>query len=233
MQLHVLCNLCQPAGSGLAAILNLGMRSMVASGKACSAPCHGTQGISHLSIICQEHYRIPVPVQVSMRDPIDRATSCLFFFHRDAMNEVLQMTEEEFQKVALEDTACNNMAAGMLMSDLPGIDSMAVNKASLNASLSEAITASALTNLERCIVINHLDVSHGQVWSTWAHLFLTTWFPWATVNSTALPHKQINHMPYRLPYRLVKVLEELNSVDMLLYERSAELMLLQLGFAMP
>lgn len=167
-----------------------------------------------------------------MRDPIDRATSCLFFFYGDAMSNVSKMTEEEFRKVALEDTTCNNVAATMLTSGLPGVSEMTVNRASLNASLSEAVMASALTNLEHCVVINHLDVSQGQIWALWAPMFLTTWFPWvSSQNHTGIPHFNSSGKPYRLPYRLMKVLEDLNSVDRLLYERAAELMLLQLGSA--
>ena len=169
-----------------------------------------------------------------MRNPIDRATSCLFFFHKDAMKEVSSMTEEDFRKLALEDTACNNRAAAMLTSDLPGVDDMAVNKASLNTNLSEVIAASALTNLERCVVINHLDVSHGQVWADWAPMFLATWFPWVRPQAdagTGIAHHNANMVPYRLPHRFVKILQDLNSMDMVLYNRSNELMLLQLGFA--
>ena len=167
-----------------------------------------------------------------MREPIDRATSCLFYFHKDAMVNVSKMTEQDFRKVALHEAACNNVAAAMLTSHLPGMDSMTVNKASLNASLSEAITASALSHLERCVVVNHLDLSHGQIWPTWAPMFVTTWFPWvSTIQNTGIPHHNANSKPYRLPYRLVKVLEDLNSVDMLLYNRATELMLMQLGFA--
>ena len=148
------------------------------------------------------------------------------------MANISTMTAEEFRRVALEDTVCNNVAAAMLVSDLPGADRVSVNKASLNASLSEAVAASALTNLERCVVVNHLDVSHGQVWATWAPMFLTTWFPWASSNEDkAFPHLNFNSKSHRLPYRLVRVLEDLNRVDMLLYNRATELMLLQLGHA--
>ena len=171
-------------------------------------------------------------VQVSMRDPIDRAISCLFYFYRGAMDGVSNMTEEDFRKVALECTACNNVAAAMLMSDLPGMGNMTVNRASLNASLSEAVSYSALRNMDRCVIVDHLDVSHGQIWATRAPLFLTTWFPWVSSNgNTSIPHRNANPEPYRLPYRLVKVLEDLNRLDMLLYKRATELMLLQLETA--
>ena len=166
-----------------------------------------------------------------MRDPIDRATSCLFFFYGDAMGDVSKMTEEDFRKVVLEETTCNNVAATMLTSGLPGVNEVTVSRAALNASLSEAISASALTNLERCVVVNHLDVSQGQIWATWAPMFLTTWFPWVSKGSKGIPHSNASKEPYRLPYRLVKVLEDLNSVDRLLYSRATELMLLQLGSA--
>ena len=119
-------------------------------------------------------------VQVSMRDPIDRATSCLFYFHGEHLGHVSKMTEEDFRKVALEDTVCNNVAAAMLVSDLPGTNNLTVNRATLNASLSEAVAASALSNLERCIVVDLLDVSHGHIWAKMAPHFLTTWFPWVS-----------------------------------------------------
>ena len=167
-----------------------------------------------------------------MRDPVDRATSCLFYFYRGAMDGASQMTEEEFRKLALECTACNNVAAAMLMSDLPGIGNMTVNRASLNASLSEAVFASALGNLERCVIVDHVDVSHGRVWPTWAPMFLTTWFPWvSSTGNTSIPHRNTNPKPYRLPHRLTEVLEDLNSLDMRLYKRATELMVLQLETA--
>ncbi len=178
----------------------------------CSPPCSATQ--------------------VGMRDPIDRAASCMFYFYRGAMDGVSRMTEEEFRRVALECTACNNVAAAMLVSDLPGIGNLTVNRASLNASLSEAVFASALGNLERCVIVDHMDVSHGQVWPTWAPVFLTTWFPWvSSTRNATIPHQNSNPEPYRLPYRLLKVLEDLNSLDMQLYNRATELMLLQLETA--
>ena len=178
----------------------------------CSPPCSATQ--------------------VGMRDPIDRAASCMFYFYRGAMDGVLEMTEEEFRRVALECTACNNVAAAMLMSDLPGIGNMTVNRASLNASLSEAVFASALGNLERCVIVDHMDVSHGQIWAAWAPMFLTTWFPWvSSTGNTSIPHNNTNPQPYRLPYRLMKVLEDLNNLDVRLYNRGTELMLLQLETA--
>ena len=112
-----------------------------------------------------------------MRDPIDRAASCLFYFYRDAMKDVSEMTEEDFRKMLLEDTLCNNAAAGLLVSSLPGTNSRMVNKASLNASLSTTLAASALSNLERCVIVNHLDVFHGKVWATWPQFFSPPGFP--------------------------------------------------------
>lgn len=168
-------------------------------------------------------------MQIGMRDPVDRAASCLFYFYRDAMDGVSTMTEEQFRKVALDCSNCNNVAAAMLMSDLSGVGDMTVNKASLNASLSDTVFASAVRNLERCVIVDHMDVSHGQVWATWAPTFLTTWFPWVSSSGNAsIPHHNTNPQPYRLPYRLVKVLEDLNNIDMRLYNRATELMLLQL-----
>lgn len=172
-------------------------------------------------------------VQFSMRHPIDRATSCLLYFYGDLMAGVSHMTEDKFRRLVLESTFCNNVAAAMLTSTWS--DRMAVNRASLYASWADNVAISALANLERCVVIDLHDVTHRQVWANWAPAFLLAWFPWMPLHgvnaSEHIPHANENPKAYKLPYRLVRVLEELNTVDMLVYNRAIELMQLQQGFA--
>lgn len=162
---------------------------------------------------------------VSMRNPVDRAASCLLFFYGDLMADVGQMSAEEFRYIVTEKSLCNNVAAAMLLSDVPGISARTVNRAALNASLGAEITVAAVRNLERCVVIDLANVMRGQVGSLWAPAFIGHWFPWLKDHvHPGIPHRNDNPRAFRLPHRHIKILEELNSVDTAVFDRAVELM---------
>ena len=189
---------------------------------------------SHLSVIAGH---IPVTelqraglkhasCMVSVRDPVDRAISCLHYFFPKEMEGVEHMSDSEFYRIATERTLCNNAAAYMLASGTAAISEREANTIHRNASASKAVAASAIKNLERCVVISLSDVTDGQPWGQWVPVFLAHWFPWMHAPEI-IPHMRRNDKASPLPHRHMKVLEDLNTADTEIYEHAVKVMVRQ------
>ena len=97
---------------------------------------------------------------VGVRDPVDRAISCLHYFFSAEMEGVQHMSDREFYRSAIENTQSNYAAAYMLASGTAAISEREAYTMHKNTSASKAVAASTVKILERCVVISLSDVRH-------------------------------------------------------------------------
>ena len=169
----------------------------------------------------------------NIRDPVDRAMSCLSFFYNELFQDAGRWSEETFRRKATEEAVgtavCHNDAARMLVS---GMDDSVFMKASESHELSKVLIAKALASLKRCVVVDLFDgPAHGEEWHSKAHTVIKAYFPWLD-NGQIIPRENISNAtlqgrpqkPQRLPHRLMKELEKLNRVDRVIYSHAQRLM---------
>ena len=167
----------------------------------------------------------------NVREPIDRSISCLLFFYGETFKHSHGWSAEEFKhKVtheAVEKARCYNDATGMLAT-LPGEAAKTALKSSRSNETSEILDA-ALASLRRCVIVDLVDISHGENWGNEASRVLSAWFPWLG-KDIVIPIENISQESGRrekLPHRLIQVLEDLNDLDMVIYREALYLMRLQ------
>lgn len=165
----------------------------------------------------------------SLREPIDRAISCLKFFYGDLFKDVKRWSSDLFRQRATESAVsralCHNDAARML-TNFPGLNDQAFLKASEDENTSKILIETAISTLRRCVVVDLHDVTLDEDWRDVAPQTLSAWFPWLN-RGQALPwaqHSDASESSQRLPHRLIKEIEKLNKVDMAIYKEGLRIM---------
>ena len=162
----------------------------------------------------------------NIREPVDRARSCLFFFYNKLFQDAGRWSEETFRRKATEEAVgsavCHNDAARMLVS---GVEDSVFMKASASHEISNVLITKALASLKRCVVVDLFEDSvHGEDWHSKALTVIRTYFPWLD-NRQEFPRENVSNLTtQRLPHRLLKELEKLNRVDMVIYAHALQQM---------
>ena len=169
----------------------------------------------------------------NIREPVDRATSCLFYFYNDIFQNIQHWSEKFFKHKATEEAVgaalCHNDAARMLVS---GMDDNDFLKASDSSVVSNIVVTEALATLKRCVIVDLFDISpSGENWHSKALPVIKTYFPWLDKGQKILRENVSNVTVYgrplksqRVPHRLIKELEKLNKVDLTIYQHALLLM---------
>ena len=173
---------------------------------------------------------------LNMRDPVDRATSCLYYFYEELFQDVDRWSVQTFRKRATEEAnrsaICHNDAARMLI-NIPGLNDQDFLKASQDKNVSTLLINTALSTLRRCIIIDLFDVTSDEDWRPLTPTFLSAWFPWlnkgqalpwANPSTHSLKGKPMSEASRRLPHRLIDEVEKMNSLDMEIYKHAVALM---------
>ena len=166
-------------------------------------------------------------------EPVDRATSCLFFFYNELFQDAGHWNREMFRRKATEEAVgtavCHNDAARMLVS---GVEDSVFVKASESYDISNILITKALASLERCVIVDLFNESaHPDDWRSKALTLIKAYFPWLDHGHT-IPRDNVSNVtiymqpfrPQRLPHRLIKELEKLNRVDVAIYSHALRLM---------
>lgn len=168
----------------------------------------------------------------NVREPVDRSISCLLFFYGESFRDAHRWGAEEFKHrvmtEAVKGAKCYNDAANLLVT-LPRLEEQIFSNSSSSERSSDLLD-SALASLRRCVIVDLFDITQED-WGAQAPEFLAAWFPWLqkkeekTVNVKQL--NNLSHKYQRMPHRLIQVLEEMNDLDMAIYEEALRLMRLQ------
>ena len=169
----------------------------------------------------------------NIREPVDRAVSCLLFFYNELFQDAGHWNEETFRRKATEEAVgtavCHNDAARTLVS---GMDDSVFTRASESREVSDFLITKALASLKRCVVVDLFEGSaHGEDWHSKARAVIKAYFPWLD-NGQSLARENVSNItiqgrPFiaqRLPHRLMNELEKLNRVDMVIYTHALQLM---------
>ena len=130
----------------------------------------------------------------------------------------------------LRGAKCYNDAAYMLRT--PAIGGAQIFSREVDDhTVRDRILDAAITSLNRCTIVDLFDVTHDEDWGAEAPTFLSAWFPWLG-KQQAIPVKSPEntnptHQSQRLPHRFIKVLEELNDLDIIIYREALQLMRMQ------
>ena len=172
----------------------------------------------------------------NVREPADRSISCLMHFYGDTFVQANRWSAEKFKQKVMTDAVktarCYNDAASMLISDPRLQEQVLLEPSQRSQESQELLLQAALASMRKCVIVDLKDITADEDWATQAPKFLTTWFPWLG-KQNFIPLSNMSRPPRRahnllkMPHRLVQVLEELNDLDMAIFEEALKLMRLQ------
>lgn len=172
----------------------------------------------------------------NVREPVDRSISCLMHFYGDAFREATRWSAENFKQKVMTDAVktarCYNDATSMLISDPRLQEQVLLEPSQRSQGSRQLLLEVALASMRKCVIIDLKDITADEDWATQAPKFLTAWFPWLgkqnfiPLSNISRPSRRTQSL-LKMPHRLVQVLEELNDLDMAIFEEALNLMRLQ------